>query len=89
MLTKATKTSVIDSVKINDTDTGSAEVQIAVLTKKIEELAAHLKIHHKDKHSRRGLLQMVADRHSHSRYLKRKHPERYLAVAKKVGLKIK
>ena len=87
MLTKRKKQLTIKGVQISEKDTGSPEVQIALLTKKINELANHLKIHHKDKHSRRGLLQMVADRHKMVRYLKRKSEERYKAVAKKAGLK--
>ncbi len=87
MLTKRKKQLTIKGVQISEKDTGSPEVQIALLTKKINELADHLKIHHKDKHSRRGLLQMVADRHKMVRYLKRKSEERYKAVAKKAGLK--
>lgn len=88
MLAKSVKKKVIDTVQKHDEDTGSPEVQIAVLTKRIEELADHLKTHHKDKHSRRGLLKMVADRHALSRYLKKKDPKRYSAVAKKMGLKV-
>ena len=87
MLTKRKKQLTIKGVQISEKDTGSPEVQIALLTKKINELADHLKIHHKDKHSRRGLLQMVADRHKLVRYLKRKSEERYKVVAKKAGLK--
>lgn len=87
MLTKRKKQLVIKSVQISDKDTGSPEVQIALLTKKINSLASHLKMNHKDKHSRRGLLQMVADRHKLVRYLKRKSEDRYKAVAKKAGLK--
>lgn len=87
MLTKRTKTSAIKDVRIHETDTGSPEVQIAVLSKKIDQLSKHLKGHHTDNHSRRGLLKMVADRHSLVRYLKRKDLKRYNSLAKKVGLK--
>lgn len=87
MLTKRKKQLVIKEVQISEKDTGSPEVQIALLTKKINELASHLKANHKDKSSRRGLLQMVADRHKMVRFLKRKSPERYEAVAKKAELK--
>ncbi len=69
MLTTKKKAKVIKEVAINDKDTGSPEVQIAVLSKRIEELTSHLKKHLKDKHSRRGLLQMVADRRTHLKYL--------------------
>ena len=87
MLTKRKKQVAIKGAQLHDKDTGSPEVQIALLTKKINNLAAHLKINHKDKHSRRGLLQMVANRHSLARYLKRKSESRYKDVAKKTGLK--
>lgn len=87
MLTKRKKQIAIKGVQVHDKDTGSPEVQIALLTKKINDLASHLKINHKDKHSRRGLLQMVADRHKLVRYLKRKSEDRYKTVAKKTGLK--
>jgi len=87
MLTKKKKQKTVTEFQRKDGDTGSPEVQIAILSKQINELAAHLKKHHKDNHSRRGLLQMVADRHKHIRYLKRKNEKRYKAVAKKLGLK--
>ena len=71
----------------HDKDTGSPEVQIAIITKTIEELANHLKKHKKDFHSRRGLLQLVANRQTHMRYLKAKSPKRYEVLAKKLELK--
>lgn len=88
MLTKKKKENTIKKYKTKKGDTGSPEVQIALLTRKIEELASHLKKNRKDKHSRRGLLQVVADRHKHLNYLKRKDDKRYKAIKKKVGLKI-
>ncbi len=87
MLTKRKKENVIKEVAIHATDTGSAEVQIAVLSKRIEELTGHLKKHLKDKHSRRGLLQMVADRRSHLKYLENSDKKRYSAIVKKLNLK--
>lgn len=87
MLTKRVKTAVIKEVARHDTDTGSADVQVAVLSRKIDELTRHLKKNPKDFHSRRGLLQMVADRRSHLRYLERSDKRRYNAVLKKIGLK--
>ncbi len=87
MLTKRKKTAVIKESAIHDTDTGSPEVQIAVLSKRIDELATHLKKNLKDKHSRRGLLQMVADRRTHLKYLEDKNKKRYSAIVKKLGLK--
>jgi small subunit ribosomal protein S15 len=87
MLTKTKKAKVIDAVKIHDTDTGSPEVQISILSKRIDELASHLKKNAKDNHSRRGLLQMVADRKAHMKYLEKKSPKRYASLVKKLGLK--
>ncbi|PIR85454.1 30S ribosomal protein S15 [Candidatus Kaiserbacteria bacterium CG10_big_fil_rev_8_21_14_0_10_45_20] len=87
MLTKTQKTRAIKSVQKHDKDTGSAEAQVALLSKKINELAAHLKTHTKDKHSRRGLLQMVADRRTHLKYLERTDKRAYNKVVKSLGLK--
>ena len=87
MLTKQKKTKTIKESAVHDTDTGSPEVQVALLSKKIDELTSHLKKHLKDKHSRRGLLQMVADRRSHLKYLEGKDKKRYNALIKKLGLK--
>jgi len=87
MLTKQKKAKAIKDVAVHDTDTGSPEVQIAMLSKKIDELTTHLKKHAKDKHSRRGLLQMVADRRTHLKYLESNYKKRYAAVVKKLGLK--
>ena len=87
MLTKTKKQRVIKEVALHDKDTGSAEVQIALLTKKIEALATHLKKNDKDKHSRRGLLSMVADRQTHMKYLEKKNAKRYGVVVRKLELK--
>ncbi len=87
MLTKRVKTAVIKNAAIHDTDTGSASVQVAMLSRKIEELTAHLKKNQKDFHSRRGLLQMVADRRAHLRYLEKNNKRQYSAIIKKLGLK--
>jgi small subunit ribosomal protein S15 len=87
MISKTKKAKVIKEVAIHDKDTGSPEVQISILTKRIEELAAHLKKNAKDNHSRRGLLAMVADRQAHMKYLEKKNPKRYAALNKKLGLK--
>ncbi len=89
MLTKTKKQKIIKEVQIHDTDTGSAEAQIAILSKRIEELTKHLKTHAKDNHSRRGLLQMVADRQTLLKYLQKKSSSRYDAVTKKLDLKRK
>lgn len=87
MLTKRVKSAVIKDAAMHETDTGSAAVQIAVLTRKIDELTSHLKKNKKDFHSRRGLLQMVADRRAHLRYLEKNNKRSYNAVVKKLGLK--
>ena len=87
MLTKTKKAKVIKEVAVHDKDTGSTEVQVAVLSKRIDELANHLKKNAKDNHSRRGLLGMVASRHKHMKYLAKNYPKRYSALSKKVGLK--
>jgi small subunit ribosomal protein S15 len=87
MLTKTKKTKVIKEVAIHDKDTGSPEVQIAVLSKKIDELASHLKKNPNDKHSRRGLLGMVSDRRKHMKYLEKASPKRYNSITKKLNLK--
>jgi len=86
MLTKTKKAKVIKEVAVHDTDTGSTEVQVAVLSKRIDELASHLKKNPKDNHSRRGLLGMVADRRTHLKYLEKKNIKRYNALVKKLGL---
>ena len=87
MLTKTNKTKTIGEYRAHDKDTGSPEVQIALLTKKMEELAAHLAKNKKDIHSRRGLLRMVAKRKSLLNYLQKEDAKRYSDIAKKVGLK--
>ena len=89
MLTKTKKTKIIKESQVHDKDTGSPEVQIAILTRRIDELASHLKKNAKDNHSRRGLLQMVANRKSHMKYLEKKSIRRYNALNKKLGLKTK
>lgn len=89
MLTKKKKENVISVAQIHKTDTGSAEVQVAILSRRIDELAKHLKGHTKDRHSRRGLLQMVSDRVKHLSYLKKKSTRRYNAIVKKLDLKKK
>lgn len=86
MLTKRKKEKAVKFVQKHDKDTGSPEVQISILSKRIDELAGHLKKNPKDKHSRRGLLQMVADRRTHMAYLKKKSEKRYASVVKKLEL---
>ncbi|MEK7530707.1 MAG: 30S ribosomal protein S15 [Patescibacteria group bacterium] len=87
MLTKLQKKKAAKPVAKHDTDTGSSSVQVALLSKKISELTAHLKKHQKDKHSRRGLLQMVADRRRHLKYLEKHDKKEYGKVIKALGLK--
>jgi len=87
MLTKRKKQNAINLSKKHDKDTGSPEVQVSVLSKRIDELASHLKKNNKDKHSRRGLLGLVEKRRAHLKYLKKKDAKRYDAIVKKVGLK--
>ncbi len=87
MLTPEKKEELIKKYKIHDTDTGSAEVQIALLSEEIKELLEHLKKHPKDLHSKRGLLRMVSKRKSLLNYLKQKDQKRYKAIIKKIGLK--
>lgn len=87
MLTKTKKQKVIKEVALHNADTGSPEVQIAVLSKRIGELAKHLKKNPKDNHSRRGLLGMVAERRRHLKYLEKHAPRRYAAILKKAELK--
>lgn len=87
MLTKRKKQNEIAKAKRHDTDTGSPEVQVAILTRRIEELSAHLDKNRKDKHSRRGLLGLVAARRSHLQYLEQNNKRAYGALVKKLGLK--
>ena len=86
MLTTKKKQAVIKKAQVHDKDTGSSEVQVAVLSTQISELAKHLKKHKKDNHSRRGLIKMVADRRTHLKYLERKSKPRYDALIKKMDL---
>lgn len=87
MLTRTRKQKIIKDAGMHEKDTGSPEVQIAILTKRIDELSKHLKTHKKDLHSRRGLLAIVADRQSHLRYLQKKDARRYNAIIRKLELK--
>jgi small subunit ribosomal protein S15 len=87
MLTKRVKSRIAGEFQKHETDTGSAEVQIALLSRQIDELAAHLKKNPKDNHSRRGLLKMVSSRRKLLSYLKKKEPSVYEKVIKKLDLK--
>ena len=87
MLTTRQKKNVIKEGQKHEKDTGSAEVQIGLLSKRIDELAGHLKKHAKDNHSRRGLINMVSKRRKLLGYLQDSSPKSYNAVTKKLGLK--
>ncbi|PIR71559.1 MAG: 30S ribosomal protein S15 [Candidatus Nealsonbacteria bacterium CG_4_10_14_0_2_um_filter_37_10] len=87
MLTPEEKEKIIKKYKLHELDTGSAEVQIALLTEEIKRLVLHLKTHPKDFHSKRGLLKMVAKRRKFLRYLKEEDEKRYNSIIKKIGLK--
>jgi small subunit ribosomal protein S15 len=87
MLTKRQKTIALKEVRRHDSDTGSPEAQVALLSKQIDALTSHLKKNKKDTHSRRGLLQMVADRRKHLVYLKSKNEKVHNTLVKKLGLK--
>ena len=84
MLTTKKKQNIIKKNQLHEKDTGSPEVQIALLSKRIDELASHLKVHKKDNSSRRGLIKMVADRRTHLKYLEKKDKSRYESETKKI-----
>ena len=87
MITKEQKSAVIENNRTHGTDTGSPEVQIAILTERISQLTEHLKIHKKDNHSRLGLLKMVGARRSLLEYLTKKDINRYRACIAKLGIR--
>ncbi len=87
MITQVKKAEIIDEYKTHEGDTGSPEVQVAVLTYRINDLNEHLKIHKKDFHSRRGLLKMVGQRRNLLGYLKSKDVERYRNLIARLGLR--
>jgi len=87
MLLKEEKNSIIESNRLSEKDTGSPEVQIAILTKRINDLTEHLKVHKNDHHSRRGLLKMVGKRRNLLNYLIKKDIERYRAIIAKLGIR--
>jgi small subunit ribosomal protein S15 len=86
-LTKESKSALIEQYRRAETDTGSPEVQVAILTTRIQELTEHLRTHASDHHSRRGLLQMVGKRRRLLEYLKREDIERYRALVGRLGLR--
>ncbi len=86
-LAREAKSNVITKFRVHKTDTGSPEVQVAILSRRILELNDHFKAHQKDHHSRRGLLQMVARRRRLLDYLRSRSPERYKALIKSLGIR--
>ena len=86
-MTKERKTEIINTYKRDEKDTGSPEVQVAILTERINELTEHLKVHKKDNHSRRGLLKMVGKRRNLLNYLAKKDVQRYRDIIEKLGLR--
>ena len=86
-MTKERKQEIINTHKREEKDTGSPEVQIALLTERINELTEHLKVHKKDNHSRRGLLKMVGKRRNLLNYLAKKDVNRYREIVEKLGLR--
>ena len=87
MLTLEEKNKIITKYKLHDADTGSPEVQAALLTEEIKQLLLHLKKHQKDFHSRRGLLKMVSKRRALLKFLKKEDIKRHNSIVKKIGLK--
>jgi len=87
LISSATKRKTIDQSRVHETDTGSPEVQVSLLTERINELSEHFKLHAKDHHSRRGLLKLVSQRRRMLDYLRRNSPERYQALIERLGLR--
>ncbi len=87
MMLKDQKTAIIEANRTHESDTGSPEVQIAVLTERINQLTEHLKVHAQDNHSRRGLYKMIGKRRSLLDYLMKKDIERYRAIIAKLGIR--
>lgn len=87
VLTPEVKKEIIDRFQVNEKDTGSSEVQIALLSSRIKYLTDHFKVHKKDHHSRRGLLKLVGQRRRLLNYLKRKDMEKYRIVIKELGIR--
>lgn len=87
MLVTEKKQEIINAYKLHDSDTGSPEVQIAILTERITYLTEHFKVHKKDHHSRRGLLKIVGQRRRLLDYVKKKDVERYKAIIERLGIR--
>lgn len=86
-ISKEQKNAIIEEYKLHDKDTGSPEVQIAILTYRINALTEHLKVHKKDHHSRRGLFKMIGQRRGLLRYLEKTDIERYRSLIEKLGIR--
>lgn len=86
-LSRDEKETIIREYAVHQNDTGSPEVQIALLTARINDLIEHLKMHKHDEHSRRGLIKLVGQRRRHQEYLKRKDSDRYRAIVERLGLR--
>jgi small subunit ribosomal protein S15 len=87
LISKAAKQGAIEAHRKHEKDTGSTEVQVSLLTERINQLAEHFKLHAKDHHSRRGLLQLVSQRRRLLDYLRRTGPDRYRAIVDRLGLR--
>ena len=87
MISREIKKQTVESFRVHEKDTGSTEVQVALLTRRINELSEHFKVHKKDHHSRRGLLNLVSQRRRLLSYLRRAGPDRYQELIKRLGLR--
>lgn len=87
MISKAIKSQTIEGYRVHEKDTGSSEIQVALLTERINGLSGHFKTHAKDHHSRRGLLKLVSQRRRMLDYLRRTGPDRYRELIKRLGLR--
>ena len=87
MISREIKQETVESFRVHEKDTGSTEVQVALLTRRINELSEHFKVHKKDHHSRRGLLNLVSQRRRLLSYLRRAGPKRYQELIKRLGLR--
>ncbi len=87
MLTKTKKEEIAESTRLHASDTGSTDVQVALLTERIRELTEHLRMHRKDHHSQRGLMKIVGRRRRLLRYLGRREPQRYKALIAALGIR--
>ena len=88
-LTVEEKAEIIENARVHETDTGSPEVQVSILTERINQLTEHLKVHKHDVHSRRGLFMLVGQRRRLLAYLSKKSPVRYRKLVAKLGLRVK